>query len=892
METKSNATAGFYILYHEDFSLISAGLGKGPKMLFKVGHSGELQRRIHDSSYTTILGDSCEYVFVLETENKENAEKIERSVLRTLHDKRRGKTEMILGLSAKEIRAVAVHAAQALNIRAVAVDYPKYERPTPAASSPEMDEFVGSLLDSVREDENKRISFSVSPPVAISSSALAHALPWVTPQVRAEGSSSDDDFVMVDRPLDVQIGDITERAYQTEAIAACIDELDRSHRAILQMACRCGKTKVAHGIMNRYFSQNTAARVAYLVPGLPLLRQTAQKLLGYGGAAFTIDNLLLVGSDPISVDLPGGALRMTTDRDAVSQFIAVEDQPRIVLCMYQSSHLLPEDSTFSLIVFDEAHKICGKKESKPTNRVALSEGKEDRLFMTATPDFSDKNELSMSNREVFGGVAYRYYLRQGIDAGYVNDFRLCLVAAAESEENPLAAQIEKAMSEPDVNKLLVFCQNRTQHVEDLAGQVRTRIAETKTEFECITAHSRMSKESQKKALTLAAKEGGRSALFNCRLFQEGVEFPKLNGVFFAAPRRSVRDIIQSMCRPLNRLDDKPKSVIFLPVIVPDSTVISDTIDDKRFSEIVAVFEALVHEDPRLYEYLLDPRKNYPIEIIGTASSGLKLSAHKNEILRAMRRAARKPFTRSDKIPWKFAFGALEALITKENRYPFKGESAEIGQGKINISTFLKWCGNEYKQWKSGAPTKLHPHQIRQLEELPRWDPFGMDDTPYPPKLCLAFLETWMDEHDGEMPMISLGKSESQALDATDMERLCGYMRIKNQQDSRTKVSTAQWEQDELDRIYTKHGRTWRKRRMPDGTVDESDTSEVQKSGHRLSQYYSDWKKGKNDGEYIRTWFIHGQYAAQAPTRKQPSRRRRHETALGAKVKRALDKIAE
>ena len=656
--------------------------------------------------------------------------------------------------------------------------------------------------------------------------------------------------------------------------------------------------------MTDYFSRAVGVRIAYLVPGLPLLRQTAQKLLGYGGSAFIIDNILLVGSDPVSVDLPGGTKSMTTSLCDVNEFLSVKNRPRLIVCMYQSSQLLPTGAAndFSLTIFDEAHKVCGGREPRLTNRTALSEGNDDRLFMTATPDFSTKNKLSMTDRSVFGGVAYRYYLRQGIDAGYVNDFRLCIVAAKSSEENPLAAQIAKAMEEPDMDKLLVFCKNSTKHAEELAAQVSYRIshdeikAAPQRDFECITAHSKMSKDTQRKALVRAAKEGGRSALFNCRLFQEGVEFSKLNGVFFAAPRHSARDIIQSMCRPLTRLSDKPPSVIFLPVVVDDVAAPAAKINDERFADIVAVFEALANEDSRLYEYLLNPSNPYPIDIIGTADSGLKFSPHKHEILRAIRRAAKKQFVRSEKIPWKFGFDTLERIVKTENRYPFKNEKVTLNDSKVNVSTFLKWCGEEYKKWRDGKSTKLEPHQIRQLESLPRWDPFGMDDTPYPPKLCLAFLEQYMDENGGEMPMVNLGSKESVMLDATDVERLCGYMRIKNQQDAGRRVTTAEWEQKELDRIFAKHGCTWRKRRLPDGTVDMSEVSEIKKAGNRLSQYYTDWKKDKNDGAYIRKWFIHGQYATPAPTRQQPPRTAgkrygRQATALDVKVKRALDKLA-
>ena len=69
------------MLFHECFSYISEGYKHGPNRMFKVGHSGELQRRLHDSSYTTLFGDSYQYMFTLETETKVDAEAVERKVL-------------------------------------------------------------------------------------------------------------------------------------------------------------------------------------------------------------------------------------------------------------------------------------------------------------------------------------------------------------------------------------------------------------------------------------------------------------------------------------------------------------------------------------------------------------------------------------------------------------------------------------------------------------------------------------------------------------------------------------------------------------------------------------------------------------------------------------------
>ena len=98
--------------------------------------------------------------------------------------------------------------------------------------------------------------------------------------------------------------------------------------------------------------------------------------------------------------------------------------------------------------------------------------------------------------------------------------------------------------------------------------------------------------------------GVRAALFNCRMLQEGVEVPPLNAVFFAAPRHSARDIIQSLCRPLNPAPGKPQSVVFLPVEADPAIPADAPANLRRYASILPVVDALLDEDPRLFEYLI------------------------------------------------------------------------------------------------------------------------------------------------------------------------------------------------------------------------------------------------------------------------------------------------
>lgn len=113
------------------------------------------------------------------------------------------------------------------------------------------------------------------------------------------------------------------------------------------------------------------------------------------------------------------------------------------------------------------------------------------------------------------------------------------------------------------------------------------------------AHSKMGPAGVTEALH-AFSHTPRGILFNVRLFQEGVEIPDLNAVFFAAPRYSPRDIIQSICRPLNRLEGKPPSTVFLPTLFhPKNAVVSVSVSCR---DVVSATQQIVgspyHSVPR------------------------------------------------------------------------------------------------------------------------------------------------------------------------------------------------------------------------------------------------------------------------------------------------------
>ncbi len=568
---------------------------------------------------------------------------------------------------------------------------------------------------------------------------------------------------------------------------------------------------------------------------------------------------------------------MTTEAAVVRAFVG-ERGRRLVISTYQSSPQVPTDA-FELVVYDEAHRVCGGKAARPFNHFVLAPRHGARLFMTATPVYDplSKTAITMKDRALFGGVAYRYHLRQGIAAGYVNDFRLEIVAAPSDRATPAAEeaaapdQLLAAMAK--VDKLLVFCRD-IAHANRLCVALREAAAERLPQgvapFECLVAHSRMGAGGATGALRRFGTPGERAVLFNCRLFQEGVEIPALNGVFFAAPRHSPRDIIQSICRPLNRAPGKPTSILFLPVLHDPARPPADPANLKRYATIVPFVDALLDEDPRLYEHLLDPSATpYPIEILGTHTLGLADTKSRGALLGAVRRAVRygssaagrpvERLLRVENVPWDRAFAEVRRVVTTCGRYPKTTDAWVVGEARVCLHRFYRWAADEFAAWRAGKPTKLEPHQVHDLLTLPNWEPYGVEG-PYPWRLCMEFLEQWLKEHGGVAPMVEINKGGYVGLEATAIERLSGALTCVNQADGKARKGKAPGsgytlsaeKQADLARICTPWGLRWKKERDETGALLKGgEPTFIQEAYARFKAYY---KAHGAEGEYIERWF--------------------------------------
>lgn len=940
------ATCGAYIAWHPWLAQVATAMGK--PLIVKVGHSSRLGGRLLDSAYTTCWGLGWRYLMTFEVETKQEAQAIEEGCLHSLKHYRVDGREMVFLPTADvgNLRQLLTDVSEALKIKGALVDAPEYESPppAPACESPEDAEQVR-----IRRQIEK---FPVMrPPAEVGGEAEASKptcpdFEERTPRSESiiGGKSSASEIVAAVRVSGFGRGAsadpsspaaLEKRKYQEDAAEACLCELGRVGKTTLIMACRCGKTRVAHMVMERWGCGRPDGKVIlFLVPWLALVRQTVDKLCSYGVEP---GNILMVGSGGNSAPAPendplpdDGSLqecaeplphhqKMTTSPHEVQariQHARSSNASLVVVSTYYSAHAaLGPETRFDLTVYDECHHVCGASIKPVEEGTAAATDRQSsfallvpesqtgpRLFMTATPEYR-KGGVNMSDKTVFGGVAYRYHLRQGIEAGYVNDFEIQLVAssqdaasrldllrtkpAAQSGQfstwnmwkrflslmssvfgqgmNPaaaatapfetvspqggtlmMAAQVGLAfahlVSVPGRKKLLVFCRT---------------IAEAHTLMRCVkflleNAHelaipegparqavvSTASSQTSKVELTRVLREfynpESYGILFNCKLFQEGIEFPPLNGVFFATPRHSSRDIVQSMCRALTRVEDKPQSVVYIPV----PAVTSPEAPLGRFETLLPFAEAIYSEDPRFYEHLLDPDKPYPLGWLGAYGGAASLLQAARRAIRYGVKAPGKSGRLIDRLmknnilPWEKAYQELARIVHVCRRYPKGNDGFSFSMAKeiaadgsvgdvkvLNFGAWYEWVKKEYVRYSEGAASALQPHQVRDLEALPEWKTRGVGG-PYPPEECMMALDNILQSTGGQMPPVNVCDGGWIGLNATPLERLSGFLTTISQGDGRARSKTSKnrgfnvssEKARLLDQVFGKWGLQWRKDR--------------------------------------------------------------------------------
>ncbi|MFF0294512.1 Helicase associated domain protein [Kitasatospora sp. NPDC004614] len=424
--------------------------------------------------------------------------------------------------------------------------------------------------------------------------------------------------------------------FQKDAVAAAVREVKDGGRATVVAATGSGKTLIAAGCARRLAARG---RVLVLVPTIELLEQTAEAWSLRGGRR-GLAVAACSREEALESAEAGGRVhaQVSTQAPRIADLVVKEKagEPVTVYATYASlerivqAHQLYDLPEWDLVVIDEAHRTAGSegKAWAAIHNDAQVPAKR-RLYFTATPRIADDRRAkdgladladtdgaerlpalcSMDSEEIYGKVCFTWTLGQGIEHGYLADYRV-LVPVVTDED------LRELLNLPAVADLR--SQRSNEELLRLALQVAVLRAVADLGLRrVITFHSRVTGAREFASTLLDASEllpdaerperiwakavagtdrlKDRRAAFtefkahtgedgeecgilcNSRLLTEGIDVAAVDAICFADPKSSVIDIVQAVGRALRQSYRQGKvSWVIIPVYLPTPEVGDDT----------------------------------------------------------------------------------------------------------------------------------------------------------------------------------------------------------------------------------------------------------------------------------------------------------------------------
>ncbi|MFF3597969.1 DEAD/DEAH box helicase [Kitasatospora indigofera] len=425
--------------------------------------------------------------------------------------------------------------------------------------------------------------------------------------------------------------------FQKDAVAAAVKAVKNGGRATVVAATGSGKTLIAAGCARRLAARG---RVLVLVPTIELLEQTAGAWSLKGGRR-GLAVAACSRAEALESAEAGGRVeaQVTTQAARIADLVAQvkAGEPVTVYATYASlERIVTAHKDFALpawdlVIIDEAHRTAGSEGKawaavhNDTDVPALR-----RLYFTATPkiaddrhakagltDLTDGQELpalcSMNDTAVYGETVFTWTLGQGIEHGYLADYRVLVpvvtdedlrellnlpaVADLRSQRSNeellrLALQIAvlRAVADLQLRRVITF-HSRVAAAREFAATMNTTagLLPAADRPERVTAlavaGSDRLKDRRAAFATFTATTGERPGeegeecciICNSRLLNEGIDVEAVDSIVFADPKSSVIDVVQAVGRALRQSYRQGKvSWIIIPVYLPTPEVGDDT----------------------------------------------------------------------------------------------------------------------------------------------------------------------------------------------------------------------------------------------------------------------------------------------------------------------------
>ncbi len=389
---------------------------------------------------------------------------------------------------------------------------------------------------------------------------------------------------------------------------------DDNDKGIISACCGFGKTRLCYEIIKKCINKGNT-RFIIVTSRIKLLSAAIDDMEQWSKIENIKINICRVGG---GYGNDKSAKQLIDSDDVYTFFESKPNEIKLIVTTYHSSKKIldglkdKEEVQPDLIIYDEAHNTTGDNEKFHQNLIKLVSEK--KLFMTATPlslQFKEINNIlatnyfneiiySMNKKNVYGDIFYQYTFVDGIKDNIIVDFK-CITLGGDINKdevekfkkelskktkdekdkiffNASAKFLLQAIEKYELKHTLVFlpCQSKVYIFKKMIE---------KHKKDCVTGihvYSIVDGDSQKNRINSEKefiKDGDPRILLSVGIYNEGVDIPCIDSVFFAQERTSPTTIIQNIGRCVRNYKNNGFEKKIAYVILPNTLYYSGEIWD-------------------------------------------------------------------------------------------------------------------------------------------------------------------------------------------------------------------------------------------------------------------------------------------------------------------------
>ena len=381
--------------------------------------------------------------------------------------------------------------------------------------------------------------------------------------------------------------------HQIDIINAGVSHLYEHEIGYLSQACGTGKTITSYFIIEHCGYQN----IIFAVPSLYLLSQSF--LEWNKQESFGAFKCILVGSDLSAEAKNVSGILLHTDQTVLEKWLdRTAGRPRAIFTTYQSADIVKaalnaREQCFDICVYDEAHHTTGVTGNHFSSLLEPDFAVFRKLFMTATPRIykGERDDVySMDNPDIYGECIYELQLGEAIDRDLLTPYQLVTPVTSTEQFNGYLQMKKMVLVDKknysseligaallllkcikqgvkwdilNISKILTF-HSRIDEAKKFAELINLWKGEAPIFCEFLDGSVSMSRRKKIIDEFTSSKIG---ILCSVRVLNEGVDIKCVDTVVFVAPKNSIIEITQMVCRCLRKFPGKKLSNVIIPMLV-------------------------------------------------------------------------------------------------------------------------------------------------------------------------------------------------------------------------------------------------------------------------------------------------------------------------------------